>query len=311
MVTRVRIVDDDRASAELVPRTEAPITVASKQPPMTDHHGHVLVIDSDGNIADLVSAVLTDAGFIVSVLVNVEHDAVRTAIGRLEPDCVLLDGDGVGDYGQSWAEAAWLGTRDRHVPVIMFTVDQRAEREARAATSARSQAAQFEAVLNKPFDLDELVDVVARAVGHAIPFDPSPAAEAQRTARLRAKLEAAGAQEINVSTRREWATFQSTDGTLVQLYWWQRDGVYYVLRYGESGDRLDQVGRFYDLDVAIALGMTIRRREVHDGSPMSRAPADRSGVSHRVECTAEDRGHAQAQPDPASDRPIGRPASAS
>jgi DNA-binding response OmpR family regulator len=310
-MTRVRIVDDDRAIAELVPRYEAPITVASKQPAVTDHHGHVLVIDNDSDITDIVSAVLTDAGFMVSMLVNVEHDAVRTAIGRLEPDCVLLDGDGVGAYGQSWAEAAWLGTRDRHVPVIMFTVDQRAAREAREATSARSQAAQFEAVLNKPFDLDELVDVVARAVGHAVPFDPSPAAEAQRTAQLRAKLDAAGAQEIHVSIRREWATFQTTDGTLVQLYWWQRDGVYYVVRYGESGDRLDQVGRFYDLDLAIALAMSIRRRKVHDRSPISRVPADRSGVTHRVERRAEDRGHGQAQTEPASDRPIGRRGSAS
>lgn len=256
-MTRVLLVDDDRAIAELVLRSEAPVTVASEQPAVTDHHGHVLVIDSDRDIAEIVYAVLTDAGFMVSVLVSVEHDAVCTAIGRLEPDCVLLDGDSAGDYGQSWGEAAWLGTRDRHVPVIMFTVDQRAQREAREATSARSQVAQFEAVLNKPFDLDELVDVVARAVGHAVPFDPSPAAEAQRTARLRAKLEAAGVQEIHVSTRREWATFQSTDGTVVQLYWWQRDGVYYVLRYTESGGQVDQVGRFYDLDAAIALGISI------------------------------------------------------
>ncbi len=229
---------------------------------MTDHHGHVLVMDSDRDVAEIVYAVLTDAGFMVSMLLDVEHDAIRTVIGRLEPDCVLLDGDSAGDYGQSWGEAAWLATRDRHVPVIMFTVDRRAEREAREATSGRSQAAQFEAVLNKPFDLDELVDVVARAVGHAVPFDPSPASEAQRTARLRAKLEAAGAQEIDVSIRREWATFQTADGTVVQIYWWQRDGVYYVLRYAESGGRVDQVGRVYDLDVAIALGMSIRRRAV-------------------------------------------------
>jgi hypothetical protein len=192
----------------------------------------------------------------------------------------------------------------------MFTVDQQAVREAREATSERSKAARFEAALNKPFDLDELVDVVACAVGHAVPFDPSPAAEAQRTARLRSKLKAAGARKIHVSTRREWANFQTADDTLVQLYWWQRDGVYYVVRYSESDGRLDQVGRFYDLDVAIALGMGIRRRAVHDGSPMSRGPADRRDVTHRVERTAEGRGHGQTQPDPASDRPIGRPASA-
>jgi hypothetical protein len=44
----------------------------------------------------------------------------------------------------------------------------------------------------------------------------------------------------------------------VQLYWWQGDGVYYVVRYAESGGRLDQVGRFHDLDTAITLGMSTR-----------------------------------------------------
>jgi hypothetical protein len=65
-----------------------------------------------------------------------------------------------------------------------------------------------------------------------------------------------------VSIRREGATFQTADGTVVQIYWWQRDGVYYVLRYVESGGWIDQGGRVYDLDVAIALGMSIRRRAV-------------------------------------------------
>jgi CheY-like chemotaxis protein len=133
--------------------------------------------------------------------------------------CVLLDSDDKAEYGLAWDVAAWLGTRERRVPVIMFTASQAAVREAREATSSRSQAAQFDAVLSKPFDLDELVDSVARAVGHAVPFDPAPGAEARRTARLRTKLEAAGAQEIHTSTRREWANFRTADGTLVQIYW--------------------------------------------------------------------------------------------
>jgi hypothetical protein len=35
-----------------------------------------------------------------------------------------------------------------------------------------------------------------------------------------------------------------------------------VLRYVESGGWIDQGGRVHDLDVAIALGMSIRRRAV-------------------------------------------------
>lgn len=225
---------------------------------MTDHPGHVLIVDSDQDVANIAHIVLTDAGFRATVLVRAYPDAVRAAVGRLEPDCVLLDGDDRDEYGLAWETAAWLGTRERHVPVIMFTTSQKETREARDATSARSQEAHFDAVLNKPFDLDELVDVVARAVGHAVPFDLEPGAEAQRTARLQAKLEAAGAQEIHTSSRREWADFRSADGALVQIYWCQRDGVYYVMRHAETGGRIDQVGRFYDLDAAIALGMLVR-----------------------------------------------------
>ena len=72
------------------------------------------------------------------------------------------------------------------------------------------------------------------------------------------RLEAAGAQNIHVSTRREWATFETVDGTFVQIYWWERDGVYYVGRYAQSGGRLETVGRFYDLDLAIAMATGIR-----------------------------------------------------
>jgi DNA-binding response OmpR family regulator len=193
---------------------------------VAEQPGHVLVIDSDQDIADIIYAVLSDAGYLVSVLASVDPDVIRTAVGQLEPDCVLLDGASPAGYGTSWIEAAWLRRRDRQVPVIMFTVDLPAGQEAREATSARSQAAGFHAVLNKLFDLDELLEVVASAVGRSVRFDPSAAAEAGRTERLRARLEAVGAQEIHLSTRREWANFKTADGTLVQLYWWQRDGVY-------------------------------------------------------------------------------------
>jgi hypothetical protein len=53
-------------------------------------------------------------------------------------------------------------------------------------------------------------------------------------------------------SRREWATFE-TAGTLCQLYWWQREGVYCVLRYSNGAPEL--VGRFYNLDAALTLAM--------------------------------------------------------
>lgn len=147
----------------------APVIVARKQEGgMAGLSGRVLVIDSDRDIAEIVHAVLTDAGFGVSLLVDVCSDAIRVAVSKQEPDCVLLDGQCSADYGESWLDAAWMQTRGRPIPVIMFTVDAPAASEARELSSARSHAARFEAVLGKPFDLDELVDCVARAVGHAV-----------------------------------------------------------------------------------------------------------------------------------------------
>ncbi|HET7768366.1 MAG TPA: hypothetical protein VFN74_06285 [Chloroflexota bacterium] len=53
--------------------------------------GTVLVVEDDPAIGGLVQAVLLDEGYAVSVLSQLTGDAVRTAVGRLEPDCVLLD----------------------------------------------------------------------------------------------------------------------------------------------------------------------------------------------------------------------------
>jgi hypothetical protein len=171
---------------------------------------------------------------------------------------VRLDSGGRGTVPEdSWVEAAWLHDRARPVPVVMFTVDARTTREARVGASVRSQAAAYFAVLDKPFDLDDLLDTVALAVGHAVPFDASPAAEAARTATLVAKIEAAGGRDVRPSTRREWARFMTADGACVQLYWGQRDGVYHVVRCATPDAALERVGRFPDLDAALALAVAV------------------------------------------------------
>ena len=101
----------------------------------------------------------------------------------------------------------------------MLTAHASPVREVTEGASPRSQAAAFAAVLAKPFDLDELPEVVARAVGGTAPFDASPAAETARTAALVANLTAAGVGDVRTSTRREWANFYAPDGVLGMLYW--------------------------------------------------------------------------------------------
>jgi hypothetical protein len=110
-------------------------------------------------------------------------------------------------------------------------------------------------VLDKPFDLDALLETVARAVGEAVPFDASPGAEAARTAALVAKVEAAGGRKVRPSARREYVGFTAPDGAHVQLYWRQRDGTYHVVRCAAPDRPFERIGRFADLDAAVALAV--------------------------------------------------------
>ena len=224
-------------------------------PPTLPHPPVVLVVDDDRDIGDLVVAVLTDAGYAVSLLAQVEPELVAAAAGQLEPDCILLDSTSPTGYGASWAIAEHLAVRGRPVPVVMFTAHAHDVREAAAHTSVRSQAARFAGILPKPFDLEDLLAVVARAVGFAEPFDRSPLADAARTQRLVEQLAAGGARDIRRSTRREWVTCRAPSGRLVQLYWWQQAGQYICGAYDETSATMQSIGRFTDREAAIACAL--------------------------------------------------------
>ena len=210
----------------------------------------VLCVDNDRDIAEIVEAVLADEGYAISCLYSLEDDALLRTVGRLEPDCVLLDSGTPRDYASGWLAAARLALRQRAIPVVMFTAHTMDTAEAREGSSPRAQAAHFEAILDKPFELDDLLAVVAQATGHAVPFDRSREADARRTDTLVTALTAEGATEVKPSLMREWATFRDKRGRLCQLYWWQLRGVYQLGRYTEGG-RMTMVGQFVDRDAAI------------------------------------------------------------
>ena len=48
----------------------------------------MLCVDDDQDIAEVVEAILTDEGYEVACLFTLDDDALRRAVGRLEPDCV-------------------------------------------------------------------------------------------------------------------------------------------------------------------------------------------------------------------------------
>ena len=227
----------------------------------------VLVIDNDRDIAEVARAVLSDEGYQVSVLADLAPDAIAAAIGRLEPDVVLLDGESnSGTYGTSWAAAAALAARPRRVPVLMFSAHGADVDEARDGTSARSRAAAFAGIIPKPFDVDALLEVVAKAVGASVPFDRSAAADAARSASLASDLERRGAREVRASARREWVTFRTPDGVLMQVYWWQTGGAYLVGRYEDDGRRIANVASSYDRDAALDICAAAMRAVTADAA---------------------------------------------
>jgi len=138
-------------------------------PDSANARGLVLVVDDDADIANLVTELLTEEGYAVTILAHPNTEVIHAAVTRLRPDCVLLDSDVPGSFGVSWASAAWIAAQRQAVPVIMFSADAHATAEASRHESMRSQAAHFSSVLPKPFDLDELLRVVALAVSRS-PF---------------------------------------------------------------------------------------------------------------------------------------------
>lgn len=217
----------------------------------SDQH-RVVVADNDTGVSELVKAILTDEGYDVTVLAHTDHESIAAAIGRLEPDCILLDGAHGSGFGDSWTEAAYLATRSRPVPAIMFTAHADAVQEARETSSDRAAAAKFAGVIGKPFSLEEVIDAVAKATGRSQRWDASEAADDRRTDELAKELRESGALDVRTSTRREWATFTSpADNRIYQLYWWQKLGRYIVGRYDDNA-RLEIVGQFFERSTAIA-----------------------------------------------------------
>ncbi len=215
----------------------------------------VLVVDNDPHVAELVSAILTDEGYEVATLALSDHGSIAAAVGRIEPDCILLDSAEGPEFGGSWSEAAYLSNRSRRVPTIMFTAHAEAALEAREHASERAVRASFAAIVPKPFMLDELLEAVSQAAGRSDRFDRSEEGDRQRTATLIGDLERSGAMDIRTSNRREWATFTSpADDRIYQLYWWQGLGRYMLGRYDDDA-RLELIGQYFDRSEAIGAAL--------------------------------------------------------
>jgi CheY-like chemotaxis protein len=115
---------------------------------------HIMVIDDDPVVRDLVQELLTDEGYAVTCLE--EAGAAEAAIRSFRPDLLILD-------LRFGAELAGLALIDRlqrdpatqAIRAVICSADSRALHEHATALEERQIAA-----IAKPFDLDELLTVI-------------------------------------------------------------------------------------------------------------------------------------------------------
>jgi CheY-like chemotaxis protein len=124
----------------------------------------VLIVDDDPVLVALLAETLTDEGYQVKVLLDTNPTVVQSVVEHDLPSCVVLDGSGYSDYGEAWETAAWLQQRTSPVPTIMLTGHRASAAEARARATPRSQAAGIVAILEKPFEITDLIAAVGQAV---------------------------------------------------------------------------------------------------------------------------------------------------
>jgi DNA-binding NtrC family response regulator len=120
----------------------------------------ILVVDDDESTREMIAIALSEEGYLVEQAEDAGKALARIAVRA--PHLVLLD---VRMPGMSGRELLPL-LRQEHpeLPIVLTSADPRLARE-----GAHEGAA---AVLIKPFDLDDLLDIVAGALrGRAVPSD--------------------------------------------------------------------------------------------------------------------------------------------
>jgi two-component system KDP operon response regulator KdpE len=115
----------------------------------------VLVIEDDNDIRRLITEALANAGLDVITAVDAGQ-ALRTALAR-KPAAVVLD-IGLPDYDGTQFVARWRERRPDATEVPIVVVSGRSDRREIASLLGAAY------VCGKPFEVDELVDEVERAV---------------------------------------------------------------------------------------------------------------------------------------------------
>src|SRR5919199_2808080 len=117
---------------------------------------HVLVVDDEPTLRELVAEALREAGYHVDTAAN-GVEALQLMHGRPSPQAIVLDLMMPRLDGSGFVELMRLNPRLASVPIVLVT----------AAYGAAQAAARIDAraCVTKPFELDHLVDAVERVIG--------------------------------------------------------------------------------------------------------------------------------------------------
>jgi two-component system, chemotaxis family, chemotaxis protein CheY len=115
----------------------------------------ILVVDDDPDIRELLFSALEDEGFEVVPAAN-GHEALAT-IRTFRPDVIVLDL--MMPVMDGWQFAKELREREEDIPIVLLS----AARDLRAHAKTLSAAE----IIEKPFDLSELVPKIARVASAA------------------------------------------------------------------------------------------------------------------------------------------------
>jgi|SRR5919199_1106738 CheY-like chemotaxis protein len=117
---------------------------------------HVLVVDDEPTLRELVAEALREAGYHVDTAAN-GLEALQLMHHEPSPHAIVLDLMMPRLDGRSFVELMRLNPRLAAVPIVLVT----------AAYGAAQAAARIgaRACITKPFELDELVDTVASVIG--------------------------------------------------------------------------------------------------------------------------------------------------
>ncbi|MGK2901080.1 MAG: phosphate regulon transcriptional regulator PhoB [Burkholderiaceae bacterium] len=110
---------------------------------------HILVVEDESAIAELISINLRHAGFEVTIAANAEQ--AQAAVDGVLPDLIVLDWMLPGQSGLALAKRWRAETRTRQLPVIMLTA------RADEADKIQGLDAGADDYLTKPFSTNELL----------------------------------------------------------------------------------------------------------------------------------------------------------